>query len=64
MQAKRKQDLEKMIQMKYNTEEKHSNMSSCSNKAGIEIVQVKVNPTNVTVSDSPPLVRRFCNSLL
>ena len=55
LQAKRKQDLEKMIQMKYNTEDKHSNMKSCSNKVEIEMVEVKVNPTKVTVSDSPPL---------
>ena len=43
-----------MIQMQYNTEDKHSNMSSCSNKVGIEMVEVEVNPTKVTVSDSPP----------
>ena len=29
-------------------------MSSCSNKVGIEMVEVEVNPTKVTVSDSPP----------
>ena len=63
LQAKRKQDMEKMIQMQYNTEDKHSNMSSCSNKVGIEMVEVEVNPTKVTVSDSP-LVRRFGYSLV
>ena len=45
--------MEKMIQMQYNTEDKHSNMSSCSNKVGIEMVEVEVNPKKVTVSDSP-----------
>ena len=29
-------------------------MSSCSNKVGIEMVEVEVNPAKVTVSDSPP----------
>ena len=29
-------------------------MSSCSNKVGIEMVEVEVNPTKVTVSDSSP----------
>ena len=38
-------------------------MSSCSNKVGIEMVEVEVNPTKVTVSDSP-LVRRFGYSLV
>ena len=51
-----------MIQMQYNTEDKNSNMSSCSNKVGIEMVEVEVNPTKVTVSDSP-LVRRILFSV-
>ena len=48
-----------MIQMQYNTEDKQSNMSFCSNKVGIEMVEVEVNPTKVTVFDPPP-----CEKLL
>ena len=47
--------MEKMIQMQYNTEDKHSNMSSCSNKVGIEMVEVEAS----TVSDSPLLKEGF-----